>query len=92
MPAGVVHRERTAPGEPGEIVLVRLGSGPAVVNVDEPPRWGLSGGLRPTNRASPEDAHGGGVPGASSDPPRSACDIAWSTGRVAGSARDADPA
>lgn len=36
MPAGVVHRERTAPGEPGEIVLVRLGPGPAVVNVDDP--------------------------------------------------------
>ncbi len=36
MPAGVVHRERTTPGEPGEIVVVRLGPGPAVVNVDEP--------------------------------------------------------
>lgn len=36
MPAGVVHRERTAPGAPGEIVLVRLGPGPAVFNVDEP--------------------------------------------------------
>lgn len=36
MPAGVVHRERTAPGGPGEIVLVRLGRGPAVVNVGDP--------------------------------------------------------
>ena len=38
MPPRVVHRERTAPGEPGEIVLVRIGRGPAVVNVDEPHR------------------------------------------------------
>jgi uncharacterized RmlC-like cupin family protein len=37
MPRGVVHRERTAPGEPGEAVLVRIGRGPAVVNVEEPP-------------------------------------------------------
>ncbi len=36
MPRGVVHRERTAPGEPGEIILVRIGSGPAVFNVDGP--------------------------------------------------------
>ncbi len=36
MPAGVVHRERTTPGAPGEIVLVRIGPGPAVVNVDDP--------------------------------------------------------
>jgi mannose-6-phosphate isomerase-like protein (cupin superfamily) len=36
MPAGVVHRERTPPGGSGEIVLVRLGPGPAVVNVDDP--------------------------------------------------------
>ena len=36
MPAGVVHRERTTPGSPGRIVLVRLGPGPAVVNVDGP--------------------------------------------------------
>lgn len=38
VPPRVVHRERTAPGEPGEIVLVRIGRGPAVVNVDEPSR------------------------------------------------------
>lgn len=38
MPRGVIHRERTAPGEPGEAVLVRFGGGPAVVNVEEPPR------------------------------------------------------
>ena len=36
MPAGVIHRERTTPGGFGEIVLVRLGPGPAVVNVDDP--------------------------------------------------------
>ena len=36
MPAGVIHRERTTPGGPGGIVLVRLGPGPAVVNVDDP--------------------------------------------------------
>jgi mannose-6-phosphate isomerase-like protein (cupin superfamily) len=36
MPAGVVHRERTAPGEGGEAILVRIGRGPAVVNVDGP--------------------------------------------------------
>jgi uncharacterized RmlC-like cupin family protein len=35
MPGGVVHRERTAAGEGGEAVLVRLGPGPAVVNVDD---------------------------------------------------------
>ncbi len=34
MPPNLVHRERTAPGEPGELVLVRLGRGPAVVNVE----------------------------------------------------------
>lgn len=38
MPRGVVHRERTAPGHPGEAVLVRIGPGPAVTNVEEPPR------------------------------------------------------
>ena len=36
MPASVVHRERTTPGTPGEIVLVRIGPGPVVVNVDDP--------------------------------------------------------
>ena len=36
MPAGVVHRERTLPGEPGEAILVRIGPGPSVVNVDRP--------------------------------------------------------
>lgn len=44
MPAGVVHRERTAPGEPGEIVLVRIGRGPAVVNVDPPEGSALAEG------------------------------------------------
>jgi mannose-6-phosphate isomerase-like protein (cupin superfamily) len=37
MPRGVIHRERTAPGEPGEAILVRIGRGPAVVNVEDPP-------------------------------------------------------
>jgi mannose-6-phosphate isomerase-like protein (cupin superfamily) len=40
MPQRVVHRERTAPGEPGEAILVRIGRGPAVVNVDKPPSSG----------------------------------------------------
>jgi quercetin dioxygenase-like cupin family protein len=38
LPAGVVHRERTEAGEPSQIVLVRTGPGPAVVNVDPPNR------------------------------------------------------
>jgi len=37
MPARVVHCERTLPGEPGEAVLVRIGRGPTVVNVEGPP-------------------------------------------------------
>jgi hypothetical protein len=37
VPARLVHRERTAPGDPSELVLVRIGSGPSVVNVDDPP-------------------------------------------------------
>jgi uncharacterized RmlC-like cupin family protein len=36
MPARVVHRERTAPGQPGRVVLVRVGHGPNVVNVEGP--------------------------------------------------------
>jgi uncharacterized RmlC-like cupin family protein len=36
VPSGVIHRERTAPGDPGEAVLVRIGPGPSVVNVDGP--------------------------------------------------------
>ena len=36
VPARLVHRERTEPGPDGEIVLVRIGSGPPVVNVDGP--------------------------------------------------------
>jgi len=35
MPARVIHRERTAPGG-GEVILVRIGPGPSVVNVDGP--------------------------------------------------------
>jgi len=36
MPPHVVHRERTAPGEGGEVILVRIGPGPTVVNVEGP--------------------------------------------------------
>jgi uncharacterized RmlC-like cupin family protein len=36
LPRQLVHRERTGPGEPAELVLVRIGQGPAVVNVDGP--------------------------------------------------------
>ena len=36
MPRRLVHRERTLPGIPGEVVLVRIGSGPTVINVEEP--------------------------------------------------------
>ena len=36
VPAGLVHRERPHPGERAELVLVRVGSGPTVVNVDSP--------------------------------------------------------
>jgi uncharacterized RmlC-like cupin family protein len=36
MPAGLVHRERTRPGASAELVLVRIGQGPTVVNVDAP--------------------------------------------------------
>jgi len=36
LPGGVVHRERTAPGAAGEAVVIRLGSGPSVVNVEAP--------------------------------------------------------
>jgi quercetin dioxygenase-like cupin family protein len=36
VPARLVHRERTAPGARSELVLVRIGRGPSVVNVDGP--------------------------------------------------------
>lgn len=36
MPAQLVHRERTPPGEPVTAVLVRIGQGPTVINVDGP--------------------------------------------------------
>jgi uncharacterized RmlC-like cupin family protein len=36
VPAGTVHREGTPAGEPGEAVVVRVGQGPTVVNVDAP--------------------------------------------------------
>jgi uncharacterized RmlC-like cupin family protein len=35
-PARMVHREVTAPGEPAEVFLVRVGPGPLNVNVDGP--------------------------------------------------------
>ena len=35
-PARVVHREVTAPGEPAELLVVRVGPGPLNVNVDGP--------------------------------------------------------
>jgi mannose-6-phosphate isomerase-like protein (cupin superfamily) len=36
VPAGLVHRERPRPGARAELVLVRIGPGPAAVNVDGP--------------------------------------------------------
>lgn len=36
IPSHRIHRERTAPGDPGEIVLVRIGQGAAVINIDGP--------------------------------------------------------
>jgi mannose-6-phosphate isomerase-like protein (cupin superfamily) len=36
VPHGLIHRERPRPGARAEIVLVRVGAGPAVVNVDGP--------------------------------------------------------
>lgn len=36
VPAHTVHRESNPTGEPAEVVLVRRGSGPVVVNVDGP--------------------------------------------------------
>ena len=36
VPKGLVHRERPRPGSRAELVRVRLGHGPTVVNVDGP--------------------------------------------------------
>lgn len=36
VPKSLVHRERPLPGVRAEIVLVRIGAGPTVVNVDGP--------------------------------------------------------
>jgi uncharacterized RmlC-like cupin family protein len=36
VPRGLIHREGTTPDAPGEIVLVRMGAGPPVINVDGP--------------------------------------------------------
>jgi uncharacterized RmlC-like cupin family protein len=46
MPGNLIHRERTPPGEPVEAVVVRIGLGPPVVNVDGPSTW-------PTGRSRP---------------------------------------
>jgi len=35
-PAGMVHREITAPDEPADLFVVRVGTGPQNVNVDGP--------------------------------------------------------
>jgi mannose-6-phosphate isomerase-like protein (cupin superfamily) len=37
VPKGLVHRERPRPGPRAELVLVRIGNGPTVVNVEGPP-------------------------------------------------------
>lgn len=37
IPAHTVHRESNPTSEPAEVVLVRRGTGPVVVNVDGPP-------------------------------------------------------
>lgn len=36
IPGALMHRERTSPGAGGEAILVRMGHGPAVVNVEGP--------------------------------------------------------
>ncbi len=36
VPAGAIHREGTPSGEPAEVVVVRIGNGPTVINVDGP--------------------------------------------------------
>lgn len=40
VPAGLVHRERPRPGARVELVLVRIGEGPTVVNLDGPDHGG----------------------------------------------------
>ena len=37
IPSHTVHREGNSSSEPAEVVLVRRGTGPVVVNVDRPP-------------------------------------------------------
>ena len=37
VPAGLTHRERSTGDDPAEVVLVRMGRGPTVVNVSAPP-------------------------------------------------------
>jgi uncharacterized RmlC-like cupin family protein len=36
VPRGLIHREGTTPNEPGELILVRIGPGAPVVNVEGP--------------------------------------------------------
>lgn len=36
VPRGLIHREGTPPDQPAEVALVRIGSGPPVVNVEGP--------------------------------------------------------
>jgi uncharacterized RmlC-like cupin family protein len=36
VPRGVVHRERNPALEEGSVILFRVGTGPAVINVDGP--------------------------------------------------------
>ena len=67
MPGNLIHRERTPPGEPVGAVVVRIGRGPAVVNVDDP-TGGFDGDRRPRrpidrwSKLLPNRAHGGGEP------------------------------
>lgn len=35
-PGGMVHREITGPGEPAELFVVRVGTGPQTINADGP--------------------------------------------------------
>ena len=42
VPSDLVHRERTPPGKASELILVRIGRGPTVVNVDDPREGGES--------------------------------------------------
>ena len=43
VPAHTVHRETNPTDEPAEVVLVRRGTGPVVVEEQPPPRWRTGG-------------------------------------------------